>query len=130
MPEEFQHILRVMNTNLKGEMKIWHALTSIRGVGIRYATLVCRKAEVDLNKRAGQMVSIPGRIPAATRDGPPSRDADARLAMSGCGWRRGRQPSVPPRDRGRPDGFPRDLFGDHHRPAAVVRPSFPPCIAS
>lgn len=68
MPEEFQHILRVMNTNLKGEMKIWHALTCIRGVGIRYATLVCKKAEVDTNKRAGQMVR---QLPLPPLSSPP-----------------------------------------------------------
>ena len=55
MPEEFQHILRVMNTNLKGQYMIWHALCSIRGVGRRYAQLVCKKAEVDMTKRAGSL---------------------------------------------------------------------------
>lgn len=31
------------------------ALTAIKGCGRRYAGLVCRKAEVDLNKRAGEL---------------------------------------------------------------------------
>lgn len=31
------------------------ALTAIKGCGRRFAGLVCRKAEVDLNKRAGEL---------------------------------------------------------------------------
>ena len=30
----FQHILRVLNTNLDGKIKVMFALTSIKGVGI------------------------------------------------------------------------------------------------
>ena len=37
--QNFQHMLRVLNTNLDGKVKIVFALTSIRGVGRRYATL-------------------------------------------------------------------------------------------
>ena len=49
--EEFQHILRVLNTNVDGRQKIMFALTSIKGIGRRYANLVCKKADVDMNKR-------------------------------------------------------------------------------
>ncbi|CAJ0878533.1 3371_t:CDS:2 [Entrophospora sp. SA101] len=31
------------------------ALTAIKGVGRRYSNLVCKKADVDLNKRAGEL---------------------------------------------------------------------------
>jgi small subunit ribosomal protein S18e len=31
------------------------ALTQIKGVGRRYSNLVCKKADVDLNKRAGEL---------------------------------------------------------------------------
>merc|ERR1711931_118116 len=55
IPEKFQHILRVMNTNIDGKQKIMFALTSIKGVGRRYANLVCKKADVDMNKRAGEL---------------------------------------------------------------------------
>jgi small subunit ribosomal protein S18e len=53
VPEKsgFQHILRLLNTNVDGRKKIMFALTAIKGCGRRYAGLVCRKAEVDLNKR-------------------------------------------------------------------------------
>merc|ERR1711915_118545 len=53
--EEFQHILRVLNTNIDGRQKIMFALTGIKGVGRRFANLVCKKADVDTNKRAGEL---------------------------------------------------------------------------
>lgn len=34
-----------------------YALTHIRGVGRRYANLVCKKADVDLTKRAGELTN-------------------------------------------------------------------------
>jgi len=57
VPEKssFQHILRILNTNIDGKQKIQFALTAIKGCGRRYAGLVCRKAEVDMSKRAGEM---------------------------------------------------------------------------
>merc|ERR1712179_336806 len=55
IPEKFQHILRVLNTNIDGRTNIMFALTSIKGVGRRYANLVCKKADVDLTKRAGEL---------------------------------------------------------------------------
>ncbi|CAF2098768.1 unnamed protein product [Brassica rapa] len=53
--EEFQHILRVLNTNVDGKQKIMFALTSIKGIGRRLANIVCKKADVDMNKRAGEL---------------------------------------------------------------------------
>jgi len=47
----FQHILRVLNTNLDGKVKVMFALTSIKGVGRRFSNICCKKAEVDLTKR-------------------------------------------------------------------------------
>ena len=43
--------MRLLNTNVDGKRKIMYALTEIKGVGRRYANLVCKKADVDLNKR-------------------------------------------------------------------------------
>ncbi|KAJ8098784.1 40S ribosomal protein S18 [Lipomyces tetrasporus] len=51
----FQHILRLLNTNVDGKIKIMYALTLIKGVGRRYSNLVCKKADVDLSKRAGDL---------------------------------------------------------------------------
>jgi len=56
--EEFQHILRVLNTNVDGRQKIMFALTSIKGIGRRLANLVCKKADVDMNKRAGELSAL------------------------------------------------------------------------
>merc|ERR1711992_447304 len=55
IPEKFLHILRVMNTNIDGARKIAFALTSIKGIGRRYAHIVCKKADIDMNKRAGEL---------------------------------------------------------------------------
>ena len=57
VPESYQHILRVMNTNIEGDRKIMYALTAIKGCGRRFANLCIKKAEIDLKKRAGELVS-------------------------------------------------------------------------
>ena len=54
-PEKFQHILRVLNTNIDGRRKVGFALTAIKGVGRRFAHVVVRKADVDGTKRAGEL---------------------------------------------------------------------------
>merc|ERR1712156_90705 len=46
-PEDFQHILRVQNTNIDGNIKVTHALTSIRGMGRRFTDLVLTEAEIE-----------------------------------------------------------------------------------
>ncbi|CAN0389147.1 unnamed protein product [Lampetra fluviatilis] len=55
IPEKFQHILRVLNTNIDGRQKVAFAITAIKGVGRRYAHIVLRKADIDLSKRAGEL---------------------------------------------------------------------------
>lgn len=54
LPEKFQHILRIMGTNVDGKRKVVLAMTAIKGVGRRYANIVLKKADVDLTKRAGE----------------------------------------------------------------------------
>ncbi|KAI0024951.1 ribosomal protein S13 [Xylariomycetidae sp. FL0641] len=53
----FNFILRLLNTNIYGKEKVMFAMTQIKGVGRRYSNLVCKKADVDLNKRAGELTS-------------------------------------------------------------------------
>lgn len=53
--DNFTHILRVLNTNVDGKQKIMYALTAIKGIGRRFSNICCKKAEVDLNKRAGEL---------------------------------------------------------------------------
>ncbi|KAE8735049.1 40S ribosomal protein S18 [Hibiscus syriacus] len=55
--EDFQHILLVLNTNVDGKQKIMFAMTSIKGIGRRFANIVCKKADVDMNKRAGELTA-------------------------------------------------------------------------
>ncbi|CAM4695398.1 small ribosomal subunit protein uS13 [Lepidochelys kempii] len=55
IPEKFQRILRVLNTNIDGRWKIAFAITTIKGVGRRYAHVVLRKADIGLTKRAGEL---------------------------------------------------------------------------
>ena len=52
---KFQHILRILNTNVDGRQRVAFALTKIRGIGRRFAHVVCKAAELDLNKRAGEL---------------------------------------------------------------------------
>mmetsp|Transcript_16120 Transcript_16120/g.31148 ORF Transcript_16120/g.31148 Transcript_16120/m.31148 type:complete len:150 (+) Transcript_16120:51-500(+) len=52
---DFQHILRILNTNIDGRVKVMHSLTSIKGIGRRFANLICKKAEISLDKRAGEL---------------------------------------------------------------------------
>ncbi|OAQ98633.1 hypothetical protein LLEC1_07830 [Akanthomyces lecanii] len=63
-------ILRLLNTNVDGKQKVMYALTKIKGVGRRYSNLVCKKADVDLNKR--YVRSTPGAAHSSTRLTPPS----------------------------------------------------------
>jgi len=44
-----------MNTNVDGKTKIAYAMTQIKGVGRRYAILMCKKADVPTSKRAGEL---------------------------------------------------------------------------
>ncbi|XP_006884591.1 PREDICTED: 40S ribosomal protein S18-like [Elephantulus edwardii] len=55
IPEKFQHILQVFNTNIDGWHELVFAITAIKGVGRRYAYAVLRKGDIDLTKRAGEL---------------------------------------------------------------------------
>ena len=45
----------MQNTNVDGKVKVPFALRTIKGIGRRFATLVCHKAQVDVNRRAGEL---------------------------------------------------------------------------
>ncbi len=57
MTPDFQHILRVLNTNIDGRIKTRFALTEIQGCGRRFADLCCKMAEVNGEKRAGELTN-------------------------------------------------------------------------
>ena len=52
---EFQYLLRMMNTNVNGKHKVGFALRIIKGIGRRFAILACKIAQVDTNRRAGDL---------------------------------------------------------------------------
>ena len=45
------------NTNVDGRQKIMFALTAIRGIGRRFSNIICKKCDIDLNKRAGELTT-------------------------------------------------------------------------
>merc|ERR1712232_83844 len=53
--DNFKHIIRVLNTNLDGMRLAPFAIRKIRGVGRRFAVLLCKKAKIPLTLRAGEM---------------------------------------------------------------------------
>merc|ERR1711963_984255 len=56
VPEgEFQLVRRILNTNVDGRRRVMFALTGIKGIGLRFSDQICKRAEIDLNKRAGQL---------------------------------------------------------------------------
>ena len=52
---DFQHILRILGTNIDGKQKVMYAMTSVKGVGRRFSNIVCKKADVDMDKRSGEL---------------------------------------------------------------------------
>ena len=77
----FQHILRVLNTNLDGKVKAMFALTSIKGVGRRFSNICCKKAEVELGKRCvwASNLKMPSFLRASAQSlaRPPANCVDA-----------------------------------------------------
>ena len=53
MAREFQHIIRIADTDLDGTLKVDYALTKIKGVGIRLAEVITEKAKVNTENRLG-----------------------------------------------------------------------------
>ncbi len=48
---DFQHILRVLNTNIDGLEKCPIAFSKIKGIGRRFSNLILKRANIDLTKR-------------------------------------------------------------------------------
>jgi small subunit ribosomal protein S18e len=55
VPENFQHIIRVLNTNVDGKRKTAYAFRMIKGIGVRFAFLILKKAGIDHQRRAGTL---------------------------------------------------------------------------
>ncbi|MBW2990847.1 30S ribosomal protein S13 [Candidatus Woesearchaeota archaeon] len=53
--KEFKHLVRIANTDIKGQKHVLYALTGIKGVNVMFANAVCRKARVPVTKKAGYL---------------------------------------------------------------------------
>ena len=53
--EDYTHILRIQNTNVKGHVRAQFALKGIKGIGRRISGAILKVAGIDLAKRAGQI---------------------------------------------------------------------------
>jgi small subunit ribosomal protein S13 len=49
----FRHIIRVVSTDLDGNLLIPHALSKIKGVSLRYAEILTKLANIDISQRLG-----------------------------------------------------------------------------
>ena len=54
-PDDFKHIIRVLNTNLEGKRLIAMSLTAIKGIGRRFAGMILRRANISPKLRAGEL---------------------------------------------------------------------------
>ena len=52
-PDDFKHILRILNTNVDGKRTVPYALIAIKGVGRRFAHLICKVLKINTHIRAG-----------------------------------------------------------------------------
>jgi small subunit ribosomal protein S18e len=57
MPDNFQHIVRLANTNIQGKRKVAFGLRMIKGMGIRFSHVLLKKAGIDINRRAGTLTN-------------------------------------------------------------------------
>lgn len=53
MSRKFRHVIRIARTNLDGAKKLVYALTGIKGIGIRLANVIVKKAGLDPDTRLG-----------------------------------------------------------------------------
>ena len=53
--KDYRHIVRVVNTDLKGEKKIFMALHKIKGIKFMLSNFICHSSKVDPNKLAGKL---------------------------------------------------------------------------
>ena len=52
---DFNHVIRIFNTNLHGHRTVLYSLTGIKGVGRRFGDAVIKRAGVDGTKRMGEL---------------------------------------------------------------------------
>jgi small subunit ribosomal protein S13 len=52
---EFKQLVRIADTDLKGEKRIVNSLRNITGVGFMFANMVCELTKVDPSKKTGDL---------------------------------------------------------------------------
>jgi len=52
---DFRHIVRVVNTDLKGEKKVLMGIQKIKGIGYMFANFICFSAKIDPNTITGKL---------------------------------------------------------------------------
>lgn len=53
MPKQFQHIIRIAETDLDGSQKVAQALTGVKGIGTSLANVIVKKANINSETRLG-----------------------------------------------------------------------------
>ncbi len=53
--KEFAQLIRVMQTDIPGNKKILVGLTKIKGVSWPFSNAVCKKLNIDINKKVGEL---------------------------------------------------------------------------
>ena len=54
---QFKHIVRIASTDLDGNRKTADAIRKIKGIGFAFANAICQLAQIDGDKKAGNLVS-------------------------------------------------------------------------
>jgi small subunit ribosomal protein S18e len=54
-PNDFKHIIRILNTNVDGKRQVPFGLTAIKGCGRRFGMLICKRARIPLTMRCGSL---------------------------------------------------------------------------
>jgi ribosomal protein S13 len=54
---DFNHVIRIFNTNLPGGRTVLHSLIGIKGVGRRFGHAVIKRAGIDGSKRMGVLTA-------------------------------------------------------------------------
>ncbi len=55
MKQEFKHLVRILNTDIKGEKNVSYGLRRIKGVGFNFANAICNKIDLDKTKKSGDL---------------------------------------------------------------------------
>lgn len=53
--DDFQYIVRIANTDIDGNKKLIHGLSSIKGIGRHMSTFLIKKTELDVNQKMGYL---------------------------------------------------------------------------